>query len=164
MNSTIDLFFCYSHEDKALRDELEKHLAVLKRNGVIRGWHDRRIVPGENWKNAIDEHLQAAHVIVPLISADFLASDYCDVEMKRALERREQGTARVVPILLRGCDWKDSPLGCLQALPTSEKPVKNWRNRDKAWADVVRGLREVFGQISTAAPALPPVVLEHRSG
>jgi len=44
--SPVKIFYSYSHKDEALRDELEKHLSILKRQGVISGWHDRRIAAG----------------------------------------------------------------------------------------------------------------------
>ena len=103
----IEVFFSYSHEDEELRDQLEKHLAILKRQGVITGWHDRKIGAGTEWKDQIDEHLESAQVILLLVSADFLASDYCyDRELKRAMERHEAGEAREIPVILRSVDWK----------------------------------------------------------
>ena len=45
--SPVSLFYSYSHKDEALRDELETHLTLLRRQGVIRGWHDRRIRGGD---------------------------------------------------------------------------------------------------------------------
>src|SRR5258708_309455 len=79
----IELFFSYSHKDQRLRDQLEKQLSLLKRKGLISTWHDRKIGPGEEWAGKIDEHLNRADIILLLVSADFLASDYCyDVEMK----------------------------------------------------------------------------------
>ena len=76
MPTPIDVFFSYSHKDEALRDELANHLKLLARHSVIRAWHDRRIGAGEDWKGAIDEHLETAQVVLLLVSADFLASDY----------------------------------------------------------------------------------------
>lgn len=157
MSSTINVFFCYAHQDRAHRDVLEKHLSVLKRSGTIRGWHDRQIVAGEDWAAAISEHLEAAHLILPLVSVDFLASEYCyEKEMKRALERLEQKTAWVVPIVLRDCDWKHSPLGKLQMLPSDALPVANWTRADDAWANVVRGIRATIEQLSTLVPIAAP--------
>ena len=49
-------FMSYSHADEALRNELEKHLAGLFRQGVITTWHDRRIAPGEELHGQIDEY------------------------------------------------------------------------------------------------------------
>ena len=78
--------------------------------------------------DAIDEHLEAADVVLLLISADFLASDYCyDTEMKRALEKHKAGKARVIPIIIRPVDWKGAPFGELQALPKNAKAVTSWQ-------------------------------------
>ena len=80
------VFFSYSHADEELRNELEKHLAGLLRQGVITTWHDRRIGPGEELHGQIDEQLNAADIVLLLVSADFLASDYChDVEQPEVL-------------------------------------------------------------------------------
>jgi hypothetical protein len=144
MPTPVDVFFSYSHRDEALRDELAAHLKLLERNGVIRGWHDRRIGPGDEWKSAIDANLEKAGIVLLLVSSDFLASDYCyDVEMKRALARRDAGGADVLPIILRDCDWSGAPFAKLQALPKDAKSVTSWANRDAAWKDVATGIRKV---------------------
>jgi len=44
--SAIKLFYSYAHEDEALRDDLAKHLAVLRRQGLISSMHDREIIAG----------------------------------------------------------------------------------------------------------------------
>src|SRR5260370_134322 len=73
----IKLFYCYSREDKELRDELEIHLSALKRQYRLTSWHDREILPGEEWEKAIDAHLSAAHIIFLLLSPHFMASPAC---------------------------------------------------------------------------------------
>jgi tetratricopeptide (TPR) repeat protein len=134
----IKLFYCYAREDKLLRDELEKHLSWLKRRYHLTNWHDREILPGEEWEQAIDKHLNTAHLILLLISPDFMASDYCfGKEMQRALARHKAGTCRVVPILLRPTYWKDAPFSTLQILPTDAKPVTRWPDRDEAFENIV---------------------------
>lgn len=148
----VSLFYSYSHKNEALRDELETHLSLLKRQGVIRGWHDRRITAGTEWEGQLDQHFDAVKVILLLVSADFLASDYCyDIEMTRALKRHEAGTARVIPVILRPCDWHAAPFGKLQALPRDGKPVAAWKNRDEPFADVARGIREVVSDLAGGA-------------
>lgn len=138
----LEIFYSYAHEDEKLREELEKHLSVLKRQGVITGWHDRKISAGQEWKGQIDAHLNSAQIILLLVSADFLASDYCyDVEMKRALERHEWGEACVIPIILRSVDWHDAPFGKLQCLPTDALPVTRWEDRDEAFKNIATGIR-----------------------
>lgn len=140
----VELFFSYSHRDEKLRDELEKHVSLMKRQGLIKGWHDRKITPSSEWAGEIDDHLNTADIILLLISADFLASDYCyDIEMKRAMQRHEEGTARVVPIILRECDWQDSPFAKLHALPKDARPITAWPNRAQAFTSVSKGLRSL---------------------
>src|SRR5206468_1074670 len=103
----LELFFSYSHHDEALRDELEVHLSALKREGLIRPWHDRKIGPGKEWAGQIDERLKTADVILLLVSPHFVASDYCwDVEVSLAMKRHEEGTGLVIPVILRPADWK----------------------------------------------------------
>ena len=85
-------------------------------------------------------HLDAANIILLLISADFIASDDgYGIEVKRSLEKHGSKVARVIPIILRAVNWED-PFGKLQALPTDGKPVTSWVNCDEAFSDVVRGI------------------------
>jgi FAD/FMN-containing dehydrogenase len=140
--AALTLFYAYASADEALRDQLEKHLAILRREGVIADWHDRKILPGDEWAEKIDQELNAAHLILLLISADFLYSDYCySVEMHHAMQRHAAGEARVVPIILRPVDWHNAPFGELQALPRDAKPVTSWTNPDEAFADIARSIR-----------------------
>jgi hypothetical protein len=151
----LSLFYSYSSRDGALRDELETHLTLLRRQGFISGWHDRRVEAGTEWERQIDQHLNAADIILLLVSADFLASDYCyDLEMTRALERHGAGAARVIPVILRPCDWQSAPFGKLQAQPKGGKPVTSWRKKDEAFTDIARGIREAV--VSLAAGAQNP--------
>mgnify|MGYP000978798845 FL=1 len=109
---SASLFFSYSHKDEQLRDRLEVHLSLLKRQGVISTWHDRRIVAGDRFDGQIAEHLLKADITLLPVSPDFLASDYCyDIEVKCALERAEQDKTRVIPVILRACDWHGAPFG-----------------------------------------------------
>lgn len=136
------VFFSYSHHDEALRDQLEVHLSALKRDGTIATWHDRRITAGDPLGQRIDEQLEHADLILLLVSPDFLASDYChEVEMQRALARHAEGSARVIPVILRPCDWEHSPFSHLLAAPTDGKPITRWPDRDEAFLDVVRQIR-----------------------
>ena len=138
----IRIFYCYSHIDEEYRIQLEKHLSILRRHGIIEDWHDRKIGAGREWEGEIDENLNAARIILLLISADFIASDYCyDVEMKRAMERHEAGDARVIPIMLRSVDWKGAPFAKLQALPQGAKAVTQWDDPDEAFTDIAKGIR-----------------------
>jgi len=44
--AALTLFYSYANADEALRDQLEKHLTPLQREGLISTWHNRKIPPG----------------------------------------------------------------------------------------------------------------------
>ncbi len=139
------VFFSYSHADEALRDRLEKHLSALKRQGFIATWHDRRIVAGDEFANEISEHLESADIILLLISPDFIASDYCyDLEMQHAVARSIKKEARTIPVILRPCDWHNTPFGKLQAAPRDGQAVTTWPNEDEAFLDIVKAIKDAL--------------------
>jgi hypothetical protein len=126
------VFFSYCHADEALRDQIEKQLSLLKRQGVVETWHDRRIEAGQEFAAEIDRHIETDDIILLLVSADFLASDYCyEIELKRAMERHETGDAIVIPVILRACDWHGAPFGKINATPPDGKPITQFPDRDQ---------------------------------
>ena len=150
------IFISYSHKDDALRAELDKHLALLRREGAIELWSDHRILPGSEFDKEISQALEAAEIILLLISADFLASDYCfGIEMRRALERHDSGDAVVVPVILRACDWQHSPFKHLYALPSGGREIAKWASPDDAFLNVVQGLRKLLAARPARSNVLP---------
>lgn len=150
------VFFSYSHDDEPHRDQLEKHLALLKRQGLIQAWHDRRILAGNDFGDAIDQELERAEIVLLLVSSSFLASDYCySREMGRAMERQEAGLARVIPVIVRPCDWHTAPFGRLNAIPRDGKAVSTWANHDEAYAEVARQIRAIVQQPPSSIPTVP---------
>jgi tetratricopeptide (TPR) repeat protein len=144
-SNALRLFYSYSHKDEALRDELEVRLKLLQRQNLIQPWHDRRILPGTDWKQELDTNLEQADIILLLVSPDFINSDYCcEIEMTRAMERHNANEAQVLPILLRPVNWNELSFRQLQALPTSLKPVTKWADPDDAWLDIEKGIRDAI--------------------
>ncbi len=145
----IKVFVSYSHQDTRLRDELTKHLALMESDGAITAWHDHQMTAGTEWADEIDSHLKTAQIILLLISADFIASQYCyGVEMPQAMERHNRGDAQVIPIILKPVDWHSAPFGKLQALPKKGEPVTTWANQDEAFSDVACGIRSVVEKLA----------------
>lgn len=140
------VFISYSKSDEHYRNELEKHLSVLKRNGHIATWHDRKLLPGEKWDGKIRQELKEADIILFLVSADFLATDYIwDVEIKEAIERDEKNEdVHVVPIIVRPCDWYDSPLGIFNSGTVKGRAISLADNTDAAFLDVVELLKGII--------------------
>ncbi|MCY6494584.1 TIR domain-containing protein [Leptolyngbya sp. GGD] len=145
----IEVFISYSHKDEDLKDELYIHLANLTRQNKIKPWQDRAIEAGTEWDTEIKARLESADMILLLITPRFIASEYCfDKEMQRAMERHAAGTARVIPIIMKPCDWQDTPFSKLQVLPKDAKPVTSWRDLDEALLNVVQGIRKAVDSLA----------------
>lgn len=140
----INIFYCYARKDKSLRDRLDVQLGWYKRRYQLTSWYDREIFPGQEWEYVIDKHLNAAHLILLLISPDFMNSDYClSKEMHRALERHQEGSCWVIPILMRPTNFEGAPFSHLQLLPKDAKPITSWSNRDKAFESVATEINRI---------------------
>ena len=155
----VTLFYSYAHEDETLRDELQGHLKLLERRGLLAPWHDRKIVPGADWSGAIDSYLGSAELVLLLVSKDFIESDYImGTELALAMQRHAAQAAVVVPIVVRAIDFdpqdeQELPFLRLQGLPTDLRPVTSWPNRDEAWTNVAKGLRATVKQIRESRQA-----------
>lgn len=146
------VFFSYCHADEALRDQLERQLKILQRQGLIETWHDRRIEAGQEFAGEIDAHIETDEIILLLVSPDFLNSDYCyEVEMVRALERHEAGEAIVIPVILRDCLWKGAPFGKILGVPTDGRPVTQWPDIDHAFRLVAEAVQAAARRVGDVA-------------
>jgi len=141
----VTVFTSYAHKDETLREELDVHLAMIRRDPAVKIWNDRDIEAGSEWDDAIKSELNTADIILLLVSPRFLASRYIfDVEIKTALERHEKREAIVVPIILKACDWTQTEFAKLQALPRNAKPIVKWEDQDEAFLNVVKGIKQVI--------------------
>jgi hypothetical protein len=137
-----------------MRQNLEKHLKILQWQGIITTWHKSMISAGREWESETYNQLMTADIILPLISADFIASGYnWNVVLEMARQRHHAGTARVIPILLRRVDNWRVAFGNLKlkALPEGEKPVTDWRPYDNAFESIAKGIRDLVEEL-TASP------------
>ncbi|MCR9134147.1 MAG: TIR domain-containing protein [bacterium] len=140
----LNVFISYSHKDKTFRDELDIHLMPLKRQKTIEVWYDSEIVPGLEWEEEIKRNLENSDIILQLVSPDFIASEYCySDEMYEALEKHQKGDLRVIPILIKECDWRNTPFANLQFLPKDAKPISKFKNKDEAYLNVVSHIKSI---------------------
>ncbi|MEH2003728.1 tetratricopeptide repeat protein [Nostoc sp.] len=154
---SIEVFISYHQKDEELREELEMHLATLLREQTITSWHKREIIAGQEFEDEINKHLKQAGLILLLVSPDFIASDYhWTVEVTRALEQNAAGKARVIPVLLRPVDWDNPPIDKLSPLPSNRKPIKSWTDRDEAFLEVVKGIRQEVARLVASSNYSPP--------
>ena len=144
----LDVFISYSRKDEVLKNELARHLKILQREGKINTWQDRDIEAGTEWAAEIKTQLEKAQIILLLVTSNFLASDYCyETEMQQAVQRHNEGTARVIPIILKPCSWRYSGFKALQALPRDGEPVTRWQDREEAFLDIEIGIRKVIDSL-----------------
>ncbi len=163
-NVPISVFYSYSHKDKAYQGKLKTHLSVMRRQGFISEFSDQDILPGQVWSDEINKNLKTADVILLLVSPDFMESDYCyTVEMDYAIQRHDAGEAFIIPIILRPCEWKHSPLGKFQALPLRGKPVVRWTPQDEAFNDIAQGIRKVVTKLRKRKGASQVTLKEENS-
>lgn len=143
-HQSVTLFISYAHRDEGLKSQLDKHLTPLMLQKVIDKWSDRQIEGGQDWAQEIDSNLNAADIILLLVSPDFVSSQYCaGVELARAMARYSAGDAIVVPVILEPCDWKWLAFGKLQATPKDGKAITDWPNVNSAFLDVTNTIRQI---------------------
>ncbi|HEY5006204.1 MAG TPA: toll/interleukin-1 receptor domain-containing protein [Ktedonobacteraceae bacterium] len=136
-----EVFISYAHEDRPYLNELTAHLSLLQKQNLISTWQDTDISPGTEWQQQIMDRLDRAQIILLLISADFMHSDFCySTEMTLAIQRHKARLACVIPIIIRPVYWEGAPFAELKVLPTDAKAVTRWRTHDDAFEDVVQGI------------------------
>jgi hypothetical protein len=151
----LRLFYSYAHEDTSLLARLRTHLAPLRRDRILTDWCDREIMAGTEWDSEISDRLGSSDIVVVLVSADLLESDYVHGrELGRALRMHRAGRVRVVPVIAKDCLWQTQPIGKLQVLPAGAKPITNWKPRDSAYVSVVAGIERVAREITSNAHSL----------
>ena len=148
-----ELFYSYAHEDERHLNQLQKHLNVLVIDRLMSHWYDRDIPPRDEWDRKIDERIRSADIILLIVSPSFLDSAYIrEKELKIALERREAGEARVIPVILEKCLWERRAVfkgfSKLQALPTGAKAVRSWTPQREGWYDVAEQLEAIVEELN----------------
>jgi len=148
-SSTIKIFFSYSHKDETYKEELDTHFTALKRSQKIKTWNNCEILAGQTWSDEIERELSEANIILLLISADFIASDYIsEVVIQKSLQMENIGKARVIPIFCRPCDLEGMPFTQLEGLPNNKKPISDFENKDKAYLEIVEGIKKVIDDLT----------------
>ncbi len=160
----LRVFYSYSHHDRRMLERLYAHMVMLRREGLITEGYDAAIDAGSEWRDEIVRELEAADVIVLLVSADFLVSEFCyEQEMLRAVERADRGDALVIGVLLRAVDgWERTPFARFQVVPQDARPISKWSNADDAYKQVVEKIRAALeerlgtGSRGTSLARQPP--------
>lgn len=144
----VQLFYSYCHADEQHRKDMEKFLTVAKKSGKLIDWHDRKILPGQKLNEAILKEIKKSDIIVFLVSIDFLNSSACVEEWETAKSLADDGSVRLVSIIVRQCPWMDfDDMKEYLVLPTDGKPITSWTNPDEVWSDVFYEIKSVVEDV-----------------
>lgn len=133
------IFISYAHEDDKERTAIVQELKILGRDV----WVDRQITAGSEWNEEIQRQLNEADIIVLLVSRHFLSSEFVTTcELPRALERHDDKSAVVIPVLVKRTSWEHLPIFKLNAIPADDKWMtgSEWNNPDEAVTSVAQSI------------------------
>jgi len=129
--STNRIFISYSSDDRDLcqifEQRLRKYLTSAK-NKIEKVWSDVEILVGSDWNNEIQRALDLSDIGILLVSPMFLGSNYGMAEFHQMMERRKSEGYKIVPVLLRECNFQNNEeLGQIQFVKTykSEYGITN---------------------------------------
>ncbi len=159
MSKPLKTFIIYARADAEFKKTLRVQLKPLEQQGLLDVWDDSHLLPGEEWEKSIEKKLDESDLVLMLVSADSLFSDFIQKkELKTTLERKQQGVAQLIPILVRDCLWDiREELKSLQMLPLdparSILPVEAWTSQSSAWAAALRELLRLIPEIKAKIAA-----------
>lgn len=144
--SNLKIFISYCHEDENYKNDLLKYITpVISSQTDVNLWHDRLMKTGEELSSTINSELEEMSLMICLVSADYLGSQFCiETELKAALEQRRINKNNIFPIILRKCGWKHTVFRDLLCQPQDAKPVKEWEDKDDVYTDIADALADVI--------------------
>ncbi len=145
--------------EKALRRSLIEALSPLSRRGLINLWSDDEIQGGQQREKEISRQLQAAHIILLLVSPACMASSEWNQQMNAIMAREKSACIQIVPVPLRPIvGWRETSFGHLAPLPADGKPVILFNKPDVAWFKVAEGIQTLLVHMEP----YPPLTLSRR--
>jgi hypothetical protein len=115
--------------------------------GKIITWNDQDLRGGEEWDDRIKEELNKADIVLYLVSANSIATDYIrDTELPLVEARCRNRECKLIPVIVDFCLWTDSDFAKYNALPDKGVPVvhkTHWNSESEAWLKVVEGVRRL---------------------
>jgi internalin A len=112
------IFVSFATEDEIYKNDFMRHTITMQKNGLIdKPFVCSDIEPSAIWDEVVRKRLNDCDIMICLVSSYFLNSDYINrVEVKEAMEQDK----KLVPIVVRPCDWRTSEVGKFQSLGKGE--------------------------------------------
>ncbi len=158
-NQHTNIFIAYAKADEHILELLRKHLTSLERTEGVKIWYDGKIDLGKEWLEETERAMASADIILLLVSADFIASDFCyEHQMKQALELHAAGKASVIPVIIRDCAWENAPFSQLKVLPLNGVHTTSsvWDTEDEPYVEIARALNQHITAKTDTEPQQQP--------
>ena len=143
-----EVFVSYSVTDKVYLEEIKKHFKPFE--DQINFWDNSKILPGQNWKDEIESAISKTKVIILLLSADFLASDFIiSNELPPLLKAAENEGAVVLIVILRPCLFEViDELNQYQTMNPTNRPVLKMDiiEREELYVNLVRQTKRILSE------------------
>jgi hypothetical protein len=95
------VFISYSHNDS---DFVEKFYGQLKKDGVTCFFDKESIKWGDNWVGALERGLEKSDIIIPVLSPNYLESEWSKVECLCGFSDDPSGKNRIIrPLMYKQC-------------------------------------------------------------
>lgn len=126
----------YAPADKSYADMLLVHLERFEKTGRLSVWTKDRLLAGTIIADEARAALVSARVVVPLVSADYLAQRRFDDEVPAALALGKP----VLPVLVRPCLLIGTPLDGMTIFPRGNQALMGHPRRDEALVHIVEAI------------------------
>jgi len=140
------VFVSYSPSDKVFLEEIKKHFKPFE--DQINFWDNNKILPGQNWRAEIKSAISKTKVIILLLSADFLASDFIiSDELPSLLKAAENDGAVILTVILKPCLFEViDELNQYQTMNPSNIPVLKMDaiQREELYVNLVRQTQRIL--------------------
>ena len=143
------IFISYSLYDEEYKNDFILHSVTMRENKLIEEpFACNMIALGAKWDSSIKEALRKCDIMVCLISKYFLNSNYIRrIEVMRAIKQGK----KIVPIIVRPCDWENSDLGKYQgalqgqwvSVNKESKTISEYseNEKDACWTRIMKQIR-----------------------
>ena len=147
MPTELSIFVSYAHADTKWLKEFDPQLKGLEHYAKVERFDDRKLLGGDPWNAEVKASLERANIILLLVTANFIGSEYIHrVELPAALKRRQDNGSIVIPVLCQDCARRLLAIDDINYLPKdtsgAPKPLAKWRGVERD-----SGLRQVIEHI-----------------
>jgi len=137
------IFILHVLEDDTMFQQLKRHLENFVNKDIIELRHIEGVRIGTSSKNFLEESLEAADMVIPLLSANFLSDQPMMTLFELVQTKHEEQLLQLVPILLKSCLW-ESVVGDIQILPKGQNPINQHPYLDLVCSDVTKEILQLL--------------------